>query len=62
MALGLVGEAAGEGVDMQHAIVREDEFVGSFFEVFGGDFFAVPTAGKHALAILSMGQHVAVDL
>ena len=47
---------------MQHAAVREHEFVGAFFEVFGGDFLAVPAAGEHALAVLAVGEHVAVDL
>ena len=47
---------------MQHAAVRKDEFVGAVFEVFGGDFLAVPTAGEHALAVLVVGEDVAVDL
>ena len=42
--------------------MREDEFVGAVFEVFGGDFLAVPTAGEHALAVLAVGEDVAVDL
>ena len=62
MAWGRVGQTAWEGVDVQHAAVREHEFVGAVFEVFGGDFLAVPTAGEHALAVLAVGEDVAVDL
>ena len=47
---------------MQHAAVREHEFVGAFSEVFSGDFLAIPTAGEHALAVLAVGEDVAVDL
>ena len=57
-----VGVAAGKGIDVQNAAVREREFVGAFFEIFRSDFFAVPTTGEHALAILAVGEDVAIDL
>ena len=53
--------AAGARVDVQYAVVRKDKFIGAVFEVASRNGGAVPAAGEHALAVLAVGDAMAVD-